>query len=58
MFDDYVQYDGLGLAELIAKRDVDPKEVLEAAKITCQRFKGFTARRLYGVHARGLSKNA
>lgn len=31
MFDDYVQYDGLGLAALIAKREVEPKEVLEAA---------------------------
>jgi amidase len=31
MFDEYVQYDGLGLAELIAKREVHPKEVLEAA---------------------------
>jgi amidase len=31
MFDDYVQYDGLGLADLIAKREVQPREVLEAA---------------------------
>lgn len=31
MFGEYVQYDGLGLAELIAKREVHPKEVLEAA---------------------------
>ena len=31
MFDDYVQYDGLGLAELIAKREVSAEEVLEAA---------------------------
>ena len=36
MFDDYVQYDGLGLAELIAKRDVDPKEVLEAAIVRAE----------------------
>ncbi len=31
MFDDYAQFDGLGLAELIAKGEVSPKEVLEAA---------------------------
>ena len=31
MFDDYVHYDGLGLAELVAKGEVHPKEVLEAA---------------------------
>ena len=31
MFDDYLHYDGLGLAELIAKREVSTKEVLEAA---------------------------
>ena len=31
MFDEYVEYDGLGLAELIAKGEVHPKEVLEAA---------------------------
>jgi len=31
MFDDYIQYDGLGLAELIAKGEVHPSEVLEAA---------------------------
>ena len=24
MFDDYVRYDGLGLADLIAKREVQP----------------------------------
>jgi amidase len=31
MFDEYLHYDGLGLAELIAKKEVSPKEVLEAA---------------------------
>ena len=31
MFEDYLHYDGLGLAELIAKREVTAKEVLEAA---------------------------
>jgi amidase len=31
MFDEYVHYDGLGLAELVAKREVHPREVLEAA---------------------------
>jgi amidase len=30
-FDDYKQYDALGLAELIAKKEVSPAEVLEAA---------------------------
>ena len=38
MFDDYVQYDGLGLAELIAKREVHPKEVLEAAILRAERL--------------------
>jgi amidase len=31
MFEDYVHYDGLGLAELIAEGEVTPKEVLDAA---------------------------
>lgn len=31
MFDDYTNYDALGLAELIRKKAVSPKEVLEAA---------------------------
>ena len=31
MFDDYTRYDGLGLAELIARGDVSAAEVLEAA---------------------------
>jgi amidase len=31
VFDEYAKYDGLGLAELIAKREVQPSEVLEAA---------------------------
>ncbi len=30
-FDDYADYDGLGLAQLIANKDVSPKEVVEAA---------------------------
>jgi len=38
VFDDYVQYDGLGLAELIAKREVHPKEVLEAAILRAERL--------------------
>ncbi len=38
MFDDYVQYDGLGLAELIAKREVHPKEVLEAAVLRAEKL--------------------
>ena len=32
MFEDYTDYDGLGLAELVAKGEVHPSEVLEAAK--------------------------
>ena len=28
---DYASYDGLGLAELVAKRAVTPKELVEAA---------------------------
>ncbi|MGB5547142.1 MAG: amidase family protein, partial [Polyangiales bacterium] len=31
MFVDYLDYDGLGLAELVANGDVHPSEVLEAA---------------------------
>ena len=31
MFEDYVDYDGLGLAALVANRDVHPSEILEAA---------------------------
>ena len=30
-FTEYADYDGLGLAKLIAKKDVSPKEVVEAA---------------------------
>ena len=38
MFDDYTHYDGLGLAELIAKGEVHPKEVLEAAIFRAERL--------------------
>ena len=38
MFDDYVHYDGLGLAELIAKGDVSPKEVIEAAILRAEKL--------------------
>jgi amidase len=31
VFDDYLHYDGLGLAQLIRNREVQPQEVLEAA---------------------------
>jgi amidase len=38
MFDDYVEYDGLGLAALIKKGDVTPQEVLEAAIVRAERI--------------------
>lgn len=38
MFDDYLHYDGLGLAELIRKREVHPKEVLEAAILRAEKL--------------------
>lgn len=38
MFDDYVRYDGLGLAELIAKKQVSPSEVLEAAILRAEKL--------------------
>ena len=38
MFDDYVHYDGLGLAELIARGEVQPKEVLEAAILRAEKL--------------------
>lgn len=38
MFADYVHYDGLGLAELIAKGEVEPKEVLEAAILRAEKL--------------------
>ena len=38
MFDDYVHYDGLGLAELIAKGEIQAKEVLEAAILRAERL--------------------
>ena len=38
MFADYVQYDGLGLAELMARGDVQPKEVLEAAILRAEKL--------------------
>jgi amidase len=37
MFDDYLHYDGLGLAELIAHGEVTPKEVLEAAIVRAEK---------------------
>jgi amidase len=37
VFEDYIQYDGLGLAELIAKREVAPQEVLEAAILRAEK---------------------
>lgn len=37
MFTDYTHYDGLGLAELIAKGDVSAKEVLEAAILRAEK---------------------
>jgi len=36
MFEDYVHYDGLGLAELVAKREVHPKDILEAAIVRAE----------------------
>ena len=38
VFDEYVRYDGLGLAELIAKREVSAKEVLEAAILRAEKL--------------------
>lgn len=38
MFDEYVHYDGLGLAELVAKEEVHPSEVLEAAILRAERL--------------------
>lgn len=38
MFDDYVHYDGLGLAELVARGDVQPKEILEAAILRAEKL--------------------
>ncbi len=38
MFDEYVRYDGLGIAELVASRQVSPKEVLEAAIMRAERL--------------------
>jgi len=38
VFADYVQYDGLGLAELIGKGEVHPKEVLEAAILRAEQL--------------------
>ncbi len=38
MFEDYTHYDGLGLAELIAKGEVHPSEVLEAAVLRAERL--------------------
>ena len=38
MFEDYIHYDGLGLAELIAKGEVTPREVLEAAILRAEKL--------------------
>ena len=38
MFDDYVHYDGLGLAELLARGEVRPREVLDAAILRAERI--------------------
>src|SRR5687767_8456499 len=34
---DYTRYDGLGLAELVAKKEVEPKELVEAALSACEK---------------------
>ena len=34
---DYTRHDGLGLAELVAKKEVEPKELVEAALGACER---------------------
>ena len=36
MFDEYTDYDGLGLAELVAKREVHPSEIIEAAVLRAE----------------------
>jgi amidase len=38
VFDDYCHYDGLGLAELIRKRELQPTEVLEAAILRAEKL--------------------
>ncbi len=38
MFDDYVRYDGLGLAKLVHTGQVHPKEVLEAAIFSAEKL--------------------
>jgi amidase len=38
MFDDYVRYDGLGLAALVEKGEVSAKEVLEAAILRAEKL--------------------
>ncbi len=38
MFDNYVHYDGLGLAELLARGEVRPREVLDAAILRAERI--------------------
>jgi hypothetical protein len=49
VFDDYVQYDGLGLAELIAKGEVHPKEVLEAAILRTEKVQALGLHHAQGV---------
>ncbi len=34
---DYCRHDGLGLAELVAKKEVEPKELVEAALAACEK---------------------
>jgi len=36
--DDYADYDGVGLAELVSKREVTPAELIEAAIARTQRL--------------------
>jgi amidase len=38
MFDNYVHYDGLGLAELLVRGEVRPREVLDAAILRAERI--------------------
>ncbi len=40
MVDDYSEYDGLGLAELVAKNEVSPAELVEAAIARVERHNG------------------
>jgi amidase len=42
-FRDYGKYDGLGLAELVRKRDVKPEELLDEAIERTERLAGINA---------------